>query len=188
MTKVIFLSFEIVLQVLAILLFVITVKISYETKKRNAQLTQPDLRLSINELNDSYEIETSYNQTVYKSTLRLSITALVYVLSLLPVIIRKIIEIYNGPIEEDYIREWFNVWDNIVGVFIGTLDIIVYGFLSPVFKSELKNEGKRILSLTAGLRKTPIFVRSPTRVVSEQNSDLGRETNYEKTPPALILK
>ena len=64
----IFLSFEIFLQVLAIILFVITVKISFETKKRNAQLVQSDLRLSINELNDSYEIETSYNQTVYKST------------------------------------------------------------------------------------------------------------------------
>ena len=125
-----------ILLLLTVILFVKTVHVAYSQYKRSRAHI---LNYSVASLDmaDGYEIAANHSFRVFKTTLRLSATAFIYVISFLPIILAQFYEIYNGPIRNPTLRLIFHLWFDFSGNIIGTMNIVFYGYFSKVFRREM---------------------------------------------------
>ena len=93
---------------------------------------------SSSELFDEYHesIGCNHSQIVWKTTLRLSTAAFVYILSVATSVAFRVYEIYYGPIKHQKLRGVSNLWLQLAGYLIGASNIIFYGYFSPLFRLE----------------------------------------------------
>ncbi|XP_075262411.1 uncharacterized protein LOC142354033 [Convolutriloba macropyga] len=103
----------------------------FKPSKRKASL------MKSSELVDAFNSSNSHSEIVWRTTIRLSLTALVYISSVLPAVIYRVYEIENGPIRSENVRGVLNLWLQFAGYIIGASNIIFYGYFSPLFRLEI---------------------------------------------------
>ena len=86
-----------------------------------------------------YGIAADYSLQVVKTTMRLSLTAFIYVFSISPLIIVNFYNLYVGFVRENFLRQFLNVYPALSTTFIGVLNVISYAYMSPLFRLEVKN-------------------------------------------------
>ena len=133
-------AIEIALLILVVFLYAITLWVTHKTWKQTANklVYHTNVKCVNKELYDGDSIAASCSLTVYKTILRLSTTAFIYVVSMMPIIAAKVYRTRFGPIPDQTIREWSNALDDLMRGVIGISNIIFYAYFSPIFRSEIK--------------------------------------------------
>ena len=117
-------------------------------KDNNAKVLRNLYQDYVNDdLMDGTFIAADHSYTVFKTTIRLSSTALLYIISIFPIIVVQFYALNNGPIHGKY-RALYDIWFDLLGNVIGVVNVIFYGYFSPIFRHEmirLKNRFKSFL-------------------------------------------
>ena len=170
-----FYSFIIILLLTSILLYLKTYYVARKQWKQSCVRVLRNIEDSCpitqaDDLDDGFEIAADPNKTVFKTTVRLSTTALIYVASILPLIMFQFYQIFNGPIQNKALWTFFFIWFVFIGNFIGVLNVILYGYLSPTFRLEMNKLKNRLLDIL--IRTYYVIAGTRNRFTSSDDSDL----------------
>ncbi|XP_063728112.1 uncharacterized protein LOC134855504 isoform X1 [Symsagittifera roscoffensis] len=94
----------------------------------------------------SYEIRAEFSRTVLRNSIPFSVTAIVYVIIYIPVIIQQFVLAFHGPILGYAGLDFFlKLWFLCAGNFTTLINIVFYAILSKVMRQELKLKFKQLV-------------------------------------------
>ena len=128
--------------VFAVLFFALTVNYAYRAYAVFKRKSEEKFEHSIN---DGFDIGASFSLKVLQTTLKLSLTAFVYVFILIPIFVLDFYYLNVGAPENEFVQSFFKIYPVLSTSFIGVVNIVSYGYLSSVFRWELFHLLKRIL-------------------------------------------
>ena len=156
------------IMLIAVTFFILSVRSAYRIWKNHQRRSEESFA---NSANLGHQIAAEFCYQVLKTTMRLSLTAFIYVISISPLFAVNMYKLYVGFVEQKGVREFFNMYPSISISVIGAMNIISYGYLSPMFRHEIAVMIKRRLGK----------ISQPRRFESTVNETELNKTKISKT-------
>ena len=129
----------VLLMIITMILFAISlflarknwIQTSRKSRKKSLELS----KWTISE--EGYSVQADFSLGILKRTLRLSITAFIYILSILPLIFLRLYNIYFGLFRYTFFRKFLLIYPSISSVTIGVLNVVSYVYLSSAFRQKI---------------------------------------------------
>ena len=130
-----------VVMILALTFFALSLRVAYIRYRRfrlkSARSTQFSLKGETSVVVDS-------SRQVLRATMKLSLTAFVYILAIFPLFVLSFYQFQHGNINNPSIRSFFNYYPYICTSIIGVMNSLSYCCLNSVFRKEVFDMFKRV--------------------------------------------
>ncbi|XP_063729413.1 uncharacterized protein LOC134857018 isoform X2 [Symsagittifera roscoffensis] len=161
----------ILIMILTIIFFALSMKAAYESYQTCRSKCRENMRASVNVI---FDISAEFSLKIIQTTTKLSLTALIYIIAILPLLCLNFFQFKHGNINNSAVRQFFNLYPYLCTSLIGMMNIISYGYMSSVFRRETTNIFKRMVRMRI-FRSSTDDEQSP--VISTRSETMGLSTN-----------